>query len=154
MFGSGTYRVEDMFFSRQNAGWQSRSSQDLVSCDAFVFLPVPCLGRALRNLELLYYNCRDSRFLMYTAFGRIWQHGKYSYRVWQWFAYNSKIFWKWPKLEKQQRQDLDPSRLLFALLPAKAPPSYSYARNILSRLVARPGSWEIGFEKNFPECSP
>ena len=36
------------------------------------------------------------------AFGRIWQHGKYSYGVCRWFAY---IFWnfqKWSKIEKRQ----------------------------------------------------
>jgi hypothetical protein len=35
-----------------------------------------------------------------VAFGGIWQNGKYSYGVWQWFAYNSEILEKRPKIEK------------------------------------------------------
>ena len=34
------------------------------------------------------------------AFGRIWQHAKYSYGVCQSFVYNSENFQKTPKIEK------------------------------------------------------
>jgi hypothetical protein len=34
------------------------------------------------------------------AFGRAWQHAKYSYGVWQSFAHNSENFQKTAKIEK------------------------------------------------------
>jgi hypothetical protein len=61
------------------------------------------------------------------AFGGIWQHGKYSYGVWQWFAYNSDNFEKWPKIEKRKQfspaTGFGPRPYKRFFLPAKAPPS-------------------------------
>ena len=50
------------------------------------------------------------------AFGGIWQHGKYSYGVWQSFAYNSEIFFKNDRKSRSvnnflQPLDLDPNRI-------------------------------------------
>jgi hypothetical protein len=58
------------------------------------------LGGALRDFLFYYENTRFVYFWLYMAFGGIWQHRKYSYGVWQSFAYNSENFEKWPKIEK------------------------------------------------------
>jgi hypothetical protein len=60
-----------------------------------------CLGGFLRDFYiffLLKYSKFD--FWYYMAFGRIWQHAKYSYGVWQSFALNSENFQKIHKIEK------------------------------------------------------
>jgi hypothetical protein len=44
--------------------------------------------------------CMTNRFLHNMAFGRVWQHAKYYYTVWQSFAYNSENFQKSPQIEK------------------------------------------------------
>jgi hypothetical protein len=43
-------------------------------------------GEALRIFNFIIQNS----ILQYMTLGRIWQHGRYSYRSWQWFAYNSE----------------------------------------------------------------
>ena len=50
--------------------------------------------------QFSYKNTHNFILLHYMAFGRIWQHAKYSYRVWQSFAYNSENFQKPFKIEK------------------------------------------------------
>ena len=63
---------------------------------------------------------------VYMAFGGIWQHGKCSYGVWQWFAYNSENFEKWSKTDKCKQfspaTGFGPKPYKRFLLPAKAPP--------------------------------
>ena len=67
---------------------------------AVLMIPRTCLwllGGALWDFQFCYCNCS---FLPYIAFGRIWQHGKYSYGTCRWFAYNSCNFQTWPNIEK------------------------------------------------------
>jgi hypothetical protein len=82
-------------------------------------------------------NNRTLSFFDYMAFGRIWQRAKYSYGVWQSFAYNSESFQKSSKIEKcgqfVQMFGFGPKQLIFFVLPARAPPS-KHALIILPRL--------------------
>jgi hypothetical protein len=45
-------------------------------------------------------NYLQFEFLYWVVFGRIWQHAKYCYRVYESFAYNSDNFQKPLKIEK------------------------------------------------------
>jgi hypothetical protein len=52
------------------------------------------------------------------ALGRICQHGKYSYGVWQWFAYSAENLKKWSNIE----ECVCVCVCVFFCLPANAPP--------------------------------
>jgi hypothetical protein len=76
--------------------------------------------------------------LHHIAFGRIWQHARYSYRVWRSFAYNSDNFQKSVKMEKckhfVQMFGFGPKQSKRFVLPARAPPRC--AQPMISRLYA------------------
>ena len=53
---------------------------------------VALLGGFLRNFKCHYENTYNIGFLHYMAFGRVWQHAKSCYGVWERFVHQGLLF--------------------------------------------------------------